>query len=139
MVFGNRWAAGKWQWEERAQAAKNIATLELIPIVLSAKLWGGDWQRLRIEVETDNMAVARAGQNWAPKDKHLARLMRILAGEAIKNNFEIRFTHRPGHLMVDADALSRGKTSLFLARNPRANRNPDPVPRAWIDDLLLKE
>ena len=137
-VWGDHWVAVPWCWETREEEVANISVLELIPIVIAADTWGSAWSRLRIEFQTDNMAVAYAGKSWSPKLFHLAKLLRLLAKLAIKHNFEAKFSHLPGKENPDADDLSRGRIEAFRHRNPQADRSPTPHSSALLSDCLSK-
>ena len=138
VVLGDHWMAVPWEWNQREVEVTNISVLELIPIVVAADTWGHTWSRMRIEFQTDNMAVAFAGRSWSPKLRHLGKLLRLLAGIAIHNNFEARFSHLPGKENPDADALSRGRIGDFKQRNPQADKNPTPYSVALLNNCLRK-
>ena len=120
------------------ERVSNIAVLELVPLVLAAKMWGHRWQRARILFQTDNKAVADCGISWSPKHPHLAKLFRVLASLAIENSFGIKIAHLPGVLNVSADAISRGNWATFRLSNPEANVDPCPVPQEFLNFLLSK-
>jgi hypothetical protein len=132
LICGTKWTAGTWT---KQQKALNIAVLELVPLVVAAKLWGGEWTRRRILFQTDNDAIVKCAKSWLPKDDHLTKLFKELAKLAIAHSFEIKVEHIAGKLNTDADDLSRGKISNFLARNPLARALPEAIPPGLIEEL----
>ena len=57
-VWQHRWFQLAWKSEQERQ--HNIATLELVPIVISAAVWGRHWQGQSILCKCDNLAVVYA-------------------------------------------------------------------------------
>ena len=137
-VWGAKWFGGLWNWELREETVENIAVLELVPIVLAAKVWGEEWSRMKVRFLTDNEAVASAGTSWSPKHAHLSKLLRVLARLAIEGNFEVSFCHLPGIFNESADAISRNKLAEFRRLNPKAEANPEWIPQEFLDELLHK-
>ena len=135
-TWGPRWIIGYWDWSNRRHSTNSLAALELIGLIVAIKTWGDLLQRCRIEFETRNMAVARAGRSWLPRDRLLAHLMRHLAASCIKHNIELRFKYSDSLPLGDADLLANGNLPLFSLKNPNSDRNPSPFPSEWIDTLL---
>ena len=71
----------------------NIATKELVPIVLSAALWGPTWARKCVCFETDNMAVVEILRTRTSRDYSLMHLLRCLAFYAAVYNFDFVAPH----------------------------------------------
>ena len=138
-MWGRRWMSVLWKWDRRDEVVVNVAILELIPIVLAAEAWGHKWSRLRINFQTDNMAVFWAGKSWSPKLDHLGKLFRILARIAIRHNFEAKFTHIPGKTNQDADDLSRDRIERFRRRNPGADSKATHYSRSLLEACLAKD
>ena len=87
IVFGHRWCSVPWPSVEAR--AFNIATLELIPMVAAAHLWGHLWSRKRVFFLSDNMATVASVNSWLPKDRHLTALLKRLAKLAIQPGHKI--------------------------------------------------
>ena len=124
-------------WPDIPHRPQNIAVLELIPIILSAALWGHMWARKKVLVHTDNMSVVHAINSWMPKHVHLVSLLKRLAKLAILNDFHFRAVHIPGKLNIDADLLSRNDIPGFRARNPSCDAAPTSVPHQLLMDCLF--
>ena len=115
MLWGARWCAEFWPYFPGR--ATNIATLELVPLILAAEIWGSEWRGKRILFRSDNMAVVHAVNGWLPSDPHLVSLLKLLAKEAMLKSFHIRCLHVRGVDNVDADLLSRDRLEEFTARH----------------------
>ena len=135
IVYGSHWVS--LMWPDIPHRPQNIAVLELIPIILSAALWGHMWARKKVLVHTDNMSVVHAINSWMPKHLHLVSLLKRLAKCAILNDFHFRAVHIPGKLNVDADLLSRNDITGFRARNPSCDAAPTSVPHQLLMDCLF--
>ena len=85
IVYGSHWCSIKWP--SASDGNLNIAVLELIPLVISAHLWGHEWSRKKILFRVDNMAVVNSVNSGLPKDLHLAFLVRLLNKLAVLYNF----------------------------------------------------
>ena len=92
----------------------NIATLEMLPLVISAFLWGSRWSGLRVLFRSDNMAVVWAVNKGMPREPQLLGLVKQLAKLSILHSFQYRCVHIPGVNNKEADLLSRGRIGDFL-------------------------
>jgi hypothetical protein len=120
IVNGNEWVSAKWP----SVAPTNIAILEMVPLVISALIWGDDWEGKSILFHTDSMAVRFSADSLLPKDPQLAALIRELAILSIQKGFRFRVVHVPGVSNVLADLLSRSKFTEFHQAHPSANPHP---------------
>ena len=91
IVCGDSWVSGTWP----ADVPKNIAVLELIPIILATMLWGNRWTGKCILVQTDSMAVHCSVESLLPWDPHLASLIRELAIIFIEHDFHFQTKYLP--------------------------------------------
>lgn len=133
MVYGEFWCAEPWP--SFPGRVSNIASLELVPIVVAASLWGAQWERKKVLFHCDNIAVVHAVNGWLPKDQHLVALLKRLAKLSIKYNFRVSAVHIPGVENVDADDLSRRRIDKFLARHPGRRNNRVRVEAAFLQEL----
>lgn len=133
MVYGEFWCAEPWP--SFPGRVSNIASLELVPIVVAASLWGAQWSRKKVLFHCDNIAVVHAVNGWLPKDRHLVALLKRLAKLSIKFNFRVSAVHIPGVENVDADDLSRRRIDKFLARHPGRMNNRVRVEAAFLQEL----
>ena len=133
-IYKGAWFAGPWP---PSSSSLNIATKELIPIVLAAYVWGSQWSRKRVLFKCDSMAVVDTLRKGACRDRHLAYLLRELTLLAIRHSFSFFATHIPGVRNTHADALSRFNLQVFKAAVPDADPNPTVIPQAFLLHLLF--
>ena len=100
--YETHWIAGVWPIEALSM---NIASKELIPIVLSAHIWGNTLSRKRIAFHCDNMAVVLLLRQGSCKDSNLAFLLRELTILAILH----LFTFTAIQLFAKRALISSGK------------------------------
>ena len=125
--FHLQWPQG---WEQR-----NIAVKELIPIIISAGIWGKQWHGTTVEFLTDNMAVVHALTKGTARDPHLSHLLRCLFFLEAACRFEHRVSHIPGRQNVGADALSRNNLPIFMSLFPQAP-TATPIPPSLLELLF---
>ena len=90
-----------------------ISALELIPVVVSATLWGDNWQWKLVCFHSDNEAVVSVLNKGHAQDVALTHLMQCLAFLAAFHGFHFSSVHVPGRLNEAADALSCNNLTLF--------------------------
>lgn len=88
----------------------SIASLEMLAVTVSVKLWSEDLRRLRILVRTDSLNTALAINTGRSRVPFTQSCLRDLWLYASLFDFEIRALHIPGHTNIIADALSRWDT-----------------------------
>ena len=105
--------------------------------MIGAAIWGRGWSRTRVKLMSDNMAVVQAlSSPRAPKDPHMAHLVRCLFFFEAHYSFEHYACHIPGRDNQGADALSRDRRSTFLLLFPQAHPTPEPITRAVLPMLF---
>ena len=119
------------RWE-----GKNIVVKELIPVVISAGIWGKQWHGRTVEFHSDNMAVVHALSKGSAREPHLAHLLRCLYFLEATFGFEHGVSHIPGKLNVGADALSRNNLLAFSSLFPQAPSRSVPVPAPLLELLF---
>ena len=106
----------------------NTAIKELIPVVISAVVWGRWWKNTRIVFLSDNQAVVQALNSGSCQEAHLMHLLRTLFFFEAHFGFEHVAQHIPGRKNRGADALSRNRLCEFLSLYPQAPHSPVLVP-----------
>ena len=128
---------GSWcqlQWPESWQGG-SIATLELIPIVIAAALWGPQWHGQMVLFHSDNVAAVCDINRMFSSNSSLIHLLRCLSFFAAYFGFHFKAEHVPGVKNSAADALSRNNVHLFLSLVPQAlPRSPIPL---QLQELLV--
>ena len=121
----DRWVKGSWDgmWKET-----NIATKELLPILLAVAMWGVFWQGNQVRVQCDNMAVVHIIAANSSKDATIMHLLRGLHFVSAYYNINLRAVHIPGSINICPDAISRNLLQVFFRENPQARRYPTPIP-----------
>lgn len=124
-LVGREWTYGEWpdSWK-----VKNIATLELFPIVLALKLWQQKFKNQSIIFFSDNEAVVQVVNRKTTKDQELLTLLRELVLICLQNNIMFRARHIAGHCNILADSLSRLQVAKFRSAAPHMTMFPEQVP-----------
>ena len=110
----------------------DITQLEMLNIVVAAKIWASHWSNKRICIFSDNMAVVQVLTTGKARDQVLATCARNIWLIAALNNIQFQFSHIPGKNNVLADLLSRWN----LIRNPMCNLQSLITNYVWIPTHL---
>ena len=86
-----------------------IVHLEILNIVVAAKIWASHWTKKRVQNFCDNMAVVDVLNTGRARDPILATCARNLWLIAAIFNIDFIFSHIPGVENSVADLLSRWK------------------------------
>ena len=106
-------------WEDPSQR-KNIATQELVPIVVAAAIWGRHWHGLHIQCNSDNQVEVAVLSSQTSKDQEIMHLLRCLFFFEASFNFSVSGPYLPGRLNELADDLPQDCLSSFLQKTPHA-------------------
>lgn len=117
-------------------ASTNIAVKELLPIVISAAIWGSSWRGTIILFKSDNQAAVAALTTRAARDPQLSHLLRRLFFLEAHFQFEHRALHVAGRLNTAADALSRNRAADYFRIFPQAPADPTPIPDS-LQELVM--
>ena len=121
-------------------AEVNIAAKELVPVVVSAAVWGSKWSGCRVLFRSDNQAVVDCLTSMKAGEDHLAHLLRCLFFIEARFKFEHHARHISGCLNTAADALSRDKVTEFFSIFSQAPpRVPQRIPDALTELLWDKD
>ena len=123
--WGRQWF--QLQWPTSLRSA-NIATLELIPIVVAVAVWGMNWRLAHVTCHCDNEAVVRVLNKGSAKDPALAQLLRCLAFYLAHYDISLSALHVTGASNTAADALSRNDLMTFFESLSQAPPSPIPTP-----------
>lgn len=135
--FGTRFFYGEWDSRFTSlQLGRNIAFLELVPVVIGVALFGPELTHRRLIIRSDNMAVVEALNRLGARDVAMVALLRQLALLCCRYDVHLRATHLPGWRNSQADALSRGNIAAFLRESPGAQRLI--VPAALLDRIVFE-
>ena len=117
----------------------HITVKELVPIVISAAIWGHLWREKTVLVQCDNMAVVSIINRGSSKNKEAMHLARCLAFIAGKFEFHMEAIHIKGANNILADALSRNNLPLFQSLYPQADQESSLIPESLLDLLIISK
>lgn len=125
IIFNNHWSYGEWpkEWKE-----KNIAVLELFPIVLGAVMWSEHLANKRVLFFSDNESVVHIINTQTSKDKELLGLIRHLVLVCLQRNIFFRARHVSGINNGPADYLSRLQVQKFKESLPGSDEVETKIP-----------
>ena len=129
---GSRWLQFKWP---QTMKASHIS-IRVIPIVMSAALWGHEWLGKSVRFWSDNSAVVALINSGSSRENTLMHLMRCLSFIMAKYNYVVSAAHIKGSHNILADALSRNNRAYFLSHYPQAQASPTSVPLE-LEELLV--
>ena len=133
--------AGRWfqlAWRNDGEKHSNIATLELIPIVVAAAVWGKHWQVQSVLCRCDNQAVVCAVTARSCRDPNLMHLLRCLFFFESHFQFATHIEHIPGKDNSLADDISRNNLASFMQHckvQPESTPSSIPPP---LREMLLR-
>lgn len=115
----------------------SIHHLEVLAILLAARLWGSQWRGLRLLVYCDNAAVVSSLNSGRVQDSILAACLRELWFLAASHEFELRAVHLSSAANRLADLLSRWHLHLkfqeeFHAKTASLNMQDVTVPLSYF-------
>ena len=131
---GEHWF--QYQWDESWHNF-NIATKELVPVILALGVWGKRWCNQLVLVRCDNRAVVDILRAKSSKDSTIMHLLRCLHFLCATHDIRIAATHIAGVDNGPADALSRNRCDLFFAFFPKACQQPTSIPQE-LGDLVVE-
>ena len=107
-------------------AGIDIVVKELVPVVLSAVMWGPFWKGQHVLFHIDNMAVVQVVEKLSAYDPRLCHMLRCLYFYSAHFQFTFSATHIPGVQNIAADALSRHNLTLFRTLYPQLQQHTVP-------------
>ena len=124
-VYGAQWFYGTWplSWQSR-----NIAVLELFPIVAAVEVWGSAWANKSVCFRTDNEALVPVINKQTSREPHIMDLIRRLVLTCLSFNINFMARHVPGQANILADKLSRGQVYEFRNLAPGVDVMPTQLP-----------
>lgn len=131
---GTSWFMLKWSG---SITESHITVKEMVPVVISAAIWGSVWSGKTVRLLCDNMAVIHIVNHGTSKNQEAMHLARCLAFIAGKFDFHMEALHIKGADNILADALSRDNLSLFRSLYPQADREASSIPESLLDMLIV--
>ena len=124
--------------KEILECKHNIARLELLNLVVAAKLWAKVWAGHRVDIRSDNTnscIVVMRGKSSDPFMQDCARELFMISAT---HDIELNMIHTPGLQLELADALSREHLSEKYAYKVRNNRFLMNAERQFPTDELFQ-
>ena len=123
VLEGVGWFQAQWpeQWAE-----VDIATKELVLVVVAAAVWGSQWASRHVRFHSDNMAVVAVLNTRTAKSPLLMHLLRCFSFYSAHFRFHFSAEHVPGAMNTAADAISLNNLSLFFSLAPQTPQFPIP-------------
>ena len=133
LTSDNKWLQVRWpaSWQEL-----DILVKGMVPIVMSAAMWGRSWYWRRVSFYSDNMAVISVIQRNSVKQSPSAPVALSLF-YAAHIQFSYSAHHLPGVTNVATDSLSRDNMVLFNSRVPQTTRMA--VSQEAMDLLIIQQ
>ena len=142
------WGCGAYwstKWFQFAWASSgcspdtNIATKELIPVVMAVAMWGRFWTGQVVSCRCYNEAVVSVINSRSSKDPSLMHLLRCLTFFEAKLSCRVVASHIAGIENELADALSRNNLPFFLQALPPKTLLGESVPPRPLVDMLINK
>ena len=135
-VFQNQWLFGLWH---ESCLRRNIALLELYPIVLAFHIWGKQFANRCLIIRTDNQAVMHILNSFTSKDRDIMILVRKLVLILMQYNILIKSIHLSGKLNILCDLISRNQVQKALELYPNLNKEPVSIPQHMLLEQWLQD
>ena len=90
---------------------KNIATLEILNVLVAIRLWSKIWKNQTLKFFCDNAAVVSVLNTGKTRDPILATICRNIFMLCAESDIELKFAHIRGEKNTIADLLSRWTNS----------------------------
>ena len=106
----------------------NIASLELLNILVALKVWHSQWAGLKVLIKCDNQAVVSVLNSGRSRDQVLAVYARNIFLWTSTFNIDLKVVHVPGKLNDVADLLSK----WFITRDNSQKLQKLANPVVWV-------
>ena len=128
IYFQGKWAQGSWplDWAKN-DILRDIASLELFPVVVAIQLWGDQLKNKMMLFHIDNKSVTILSKK-SSKPCRFVSLVRKLILVSLRYNILIKGQYIIGKLNCIADALSRCNWQHFRELAPNADHKHTHIP-----------
>ena len=125
-------------WPPLEVGKHDITVKEMIPVVISAAIWGHHWKGERVLFVSDNYSVVSVINTRSAKHQQLVHLSCCLFFFAAYHGFSFSTEHIAGQKNGAADALSRNNLPLYFQLVPQAQSQPSVI-QAALFNLLWEQ
>jgi len=98
------------------------------PIALACCLWKERFCSLKINFNSDNMAVVQILNSKSSKSDRVTTLVRFIVQWSMECSFHIKAVHLSGVNNEICDSISRMQWETFRRLAPEADSQPTPIP-----------
>lgn len=132
--FQGHWAQLSWPKSiSYSPLIRNMAYLEMVPVLLAFYLWGHLLKNTRILLHIDNLAVVSILSKCSSKDKNIMKLVRKFVLIAMLHNIQFKPIYICSFINEIYDSLSRFQMDRFKILAPLA----DPVMTQIPEEFLM--
>ncbi|KAM4017449.1 uncharacterized protein ACNLHF_007079 [Anomaloglossus baeobatrachus] len=119
--FQGQWCAERWpdRWVDEG-LMRNVALLEMFPILVALHLWREHLANKKIRFNCDNMGVVLVINKFSASSPPVIRVLRELVLVCLQINAYVTAAHVPGVQNLIADSLSRFQWDRFRVCAPEA-------------------
>ena len=132
--WDSQWFQLEWTGQMRFLS---ITFMDLLPINLTAAIWGPKWQSCQVICHCDSEAGGTVINKGSTKDRGLAQLLRCISFYCAYFHFTLHAQHVSACHNQTTDALSRNTLQLFFSLCPQARPTPDPIPQEVIKMAMI--
>lgn len=135
--FQGHWAHFTWPIGiKNSPLIRNLAYLEMVPVLLAVYLWGNLLKNKRIILQIDNLALVSILNKSSSKDKNIMILVRQFVLMSMMYNIHFKAVHIESSENKLADALSRFQMEKFRLLAPSADSVPTAIPEEFWQNLV---
>ena len=96
---------------------ENIATLEMLNILVAVKIWAKSWEKKTLKIFCDDEAVVSVLSSGKTKDDSLAAISRNIAMACAESDISLSFHHIRGEKMLLQICYQDGKILKIKLKN----------------------
>lgn len=135
--YQGHWAQLAWPPSiKNSPLIRNLAYLEMIPVLLAVHLWGNFLRNKRILLQIDNLALVSILNKSSSKDKNIMALVRQFVLMSMLYNIHFKAVHIISSDNKLADSLSRFQMDKFRLLAPSADLLPTPIPAEFWQNFV---
>ena len=112
---------------------KNMAFLELLPVLLALILWAKYLENKKIKFYIDNLALVNIVNKRTSRDKQIMKLIRPMVLLTMQHNILFKAFHIETSRNKIADALSPFQMARFRSLAQKAESVPESIPEQFLE------
>ena len=128
IYFQGHWCHGSWPKEWDQSILRNMAFLELFPVLTALFIWGSKFANKKVLFHIDNQATVQVLNKKSSKDLLIMKAIRKIVLITLKFNINIKGIFIPSSSNGLSDSISRRQWTRFRRLAPEADPLPTPIP-----------